>query len=685
MSVTLKRVDKFLNQAGREVARITTRLTMWRGINNLRIQQSLDLVAGTHKMNKWDLIFPLKPSATTTSVLLPDDSTRVFAGDFTVRQTAHDEWRMDGVDFSGRLAGVGAVDGMAIGMRHFWQLHPSGLRREGNDFRLEICPGTTNRIQVLEEGFGRTQEIWLHFGRTNNAIPLADLGRMLDAPLLGRTSADQYVDSAAIGNVALAIPGNNPAIEETMAISVDELLARRENFAEYDYGIEGFGDYFSAKRNTSYWGAMQQEYDPAAVMLMQFMRTGEISYLEPALESAWHYADVDIAPYGGAFQHRATRHHLEAWIAKLFTVELIEQARNSSEYDGTINGLIAWAELAYDSGFTAKLERWINHEQENGAIGAEIKDRALLMIGANEVLEIEASLEAGGEIDMLEMATGIAGHPRSQALGFTDPNTQFEPFFDLFGGSWENFPSFHVDNDPIPDYRHMGSHAVIQGVTWAYFLTGEPRLGEVALKFARHHTKYVIPAAIENVIDVHVNSSNKVFTRNVAWPLVNTLTLLDLTTGQNQHQQLHADLQAAADLCAQTLIEIDYTRIRSSINAGITMEALAEYHRLKPSRVIADYLIEIAQNWSQQLYNWSKHGFHNEPNRSDEPGSGVTGLCVYGLAYAHTLDPNPDLGAVVLDAWEHFPQTTSYGKAFGMHYRGAPRAMKLIRAQQTPN
>jgi len=685
LRVTLKRTDTFLSSLGREVARITTRISIWREVSELKIQQSLDVIGGTHKMDKWDLIFPLNNNANSTAILLPDNSVQEFNNNFSLRQVEHDAWRLDGADFSGRLPGVVAVDGMAIGMRHFWQLHPSGIQRQADELRLELCPGTINNIEVLEEGFGRTQDIWLHFGSPSNAPPLADFGNLLARPMHGKTTPQQYLESGASGDFALAILGSNPQLEESIANSADELLNRREAFAVHDYGIEGFGDYFSATRNPSYWGAMQQEYDPTSVMLIQFQRTGDVAYMEAALESAWHYADVDISPYGGAFQHRAARHHLETWIAKQFRAELVNQARNASEYDSTIDGLIDWAGVAYGPDFANKLERWVGHEQENGAIGAEIKDRAFLMIGMNEVLEIESQLSATGGLTMFQMAEGISQHQRSQELGFTDATSQFDDFFALFGGSWADFPSFHVDNDPIPDYRHMGSHGVIQGVTWAYLLTGEARLGIVAKKFAKHQIDHVVPTAIAHIEDVRDNSSNRIYSRNIAWPLINAISLLELTEGQAEYSQLNAELNAAATWCANTLITLDYARIRSSINAGLSMEALAEYHRLNPRQDIADYLSGLAQYWTENAYDQDLHAFHNEPDKSDTPSSAISGLCIYGLMYAQQFNSDPGLAAVTEDAWNYLAQETSYGKSFAMHYRGAPRALKLFREQQIAN
>jgi len=55
------------------------------------------------------------------------------------------------------------------------------------------------------------------------------------------------------------------------------------------------------------------------------------------------------------------------------------------------------------------------------------------------------------------------------------------------------------------------------------------------------------------------------------------------------------------------------------------------------------------------------------------------------LMYAQQFNSDPGLAAVTADAWNYLAQETSYGKSFAMHYRGAPRALKLFREQQIAN
>ncbi|MCH2112604.1 MAG: hypothetical protein MK213_07080, partial [Planctomycetes bacterium] len=395
-AATVKRQDTWVDSDGLPTWNITTRLTLFRASKKVRLQQSVDLVRGTHKMEQWSLGFPATGNA-SVHLLLPDESLAELQGDFRVRQTAADTWRKDGVDYLGELPGVLQVGSIAFGLSQFRNLFPSGFRRENDLFHFEFCTATDRRVLALEEGFGRTRELWIEMAPPGEQVHAQEFSQAFNYPAIAHASPSQYIASGAFGSMGEALSGDHPALEQALATSVDAILARRESYSDYDIGLIGFGDDFAGRKNASYWGALQQEYDPMSVLFQQFARTGAVGFLRPAMDSAWHYADVDIAPYGGAFQHRSPVHHLETWIAHEMSAALASEATASPYWDGTVHGLLAWVDAVYEEGFRQKMEGWLEHEQRSGANADELQKRGLLMVACNEINAMLPELTINGK------------------------------------------------------------------------------------------------------------------------------------------------------------------------------------------------------------------------------------------------------------------------------------------------
>ncbi len=680
LSVTLLRRDELAEGGGRVVARLTTRVTVWRGHPAVRVRHSLDLLRGAHAIEAWDLVLPLDAPGGQARIVDTDGSVELVSGDFDRRQVDQDTLRRDGNDETGRLPGVVGFAGTLVGARDFWQLCPSALRRAGDTLHLELCPAVDGRREALDAGFGRTQELWLEVGASADSRDPSAFADALAAPLLVHAEADWYCDSEALGPLAAAVPGDHTALEEDLAQSTDLLFWKRDLTPESNYGIQHYGDFYDRENGAGYWGALQQEYDPAWVILQQFLRTGDADYLQPGLQLAWHYADVDVAWYGGCFQHRATSNHARAQMARVVAATLRAQWQAWPQYDGTVANAVSWVSETYHPGFAAKVEEWLLPEQSRGATGEEEIELVFCIVGLHEVNTIGESINLAPEATLRDAIDWYAAQPEMQALGFTDPVAQFADFFAFYGGDWDNFPSFHVDDLPVPQERHNGGHSLIQGVILAHLLTGDPRLRDVALAFGRHEADQVAPWAIDTTVNAREQTSSYLQMRDVAWPVINLLSIVDLCDQMSGEQQLHDDALAAATACVTVLIETPVARYASSIQAGVGLEALTLWHRRTGHPSARIYLHELARTWAANQYDWSAHAFRYKSYGATEAFKGMSGLMMLGLAYSETLEHDDTLRTTLDDAWANLPSSTSYAKAYSMVYRGAGRSMALIRA-----
>ncbi|MBC8329297.1 MAG: hypothetical protein H8E31_11175 [Planctomycetes bacterium] len=685
LSVSLLRQDELVDAGGRPVARLSTRVTVWRGSSAVRVEHSLDLLRGSHAIESWDLVLPLAAPGVQSRIVDTDGSLETVSGDFDRRQVDQATLRRDGIDETGRLPGVVAFDGTLVGARNFWQLNPSALRRAGDTLHLELCPAVDGRREALDAGFGRTQELWIQVGPEADLRDPAAVALGLEAPLYLHADAAWYCGSEVLGPLAPALAGDHTELEELLAQSTDLLFWRRDLAPDWNYGLQHFGDFFDRANGVAYWGAQQQEYDPAWIILQQFMRTGDPDYLQPGLETAWHYADVDVSWYGGAFQHRATSNHVRSQMAKIVGATLRGRWESWGQYDGSVSNAFDWVAETYHSGFAAKVHKWILPEQSRGASGEEEIALLFCIVGLFEVNTIGESVVPQEGDTLYDLAVLFSQQPEMQALGYHDPDAQFADFFGFYGGDWDNFPSFHVDDLPVPQERHSGGHSLIQGVVLAHLLTGSPRLREVALSFGRHEVDEVAPWAIDAIVSNREYTSEYLQMRDLGWTVVDLLSVAELTEEMPGEEQLHADALSAAADCVATILETPVERYASSIQAGLVLEGLVHWDRRTAAPAARAYLHDLARTWAATQYDWAAHAFRYKSYGTTEAYRGMTGLVILGLCYSETLEHDPALYATLVDAWANLPASTSYAKAYSMTYRSTARTMAYVRNFPPPS
>ncbi len=672
LSVTVVRRDTYEAFDGRDIFLLTTRATVWRGFGGVRLQQSLDVLAGVHRIQDWTLELSLDAPPLDADLVFGDGQRHLLSGDATVIQESWDQVRIRGTSQARSQPVVYEMADLTVGLRHFWQKAPSALLRAGDDLLFSLCPNVGGQAVAMEEGFGATRELWMFLG---DAVPAdaAETARVIDAPPRMRAHADWYVASGVFGGLREPVAGIDDELELRHGESAVEILDRWDLDPDHHYGVHHYGDFFDREHSLAYWGALQQEYDPAFVALIGSIRDGDLELFDRALDMAWHYADADVSWYGGVYQHRATSHHVESWIAGLFGDSFQSECHTSGLYDGSLDSVWRWVDQHYGANYQQDLEDWVNLEVKHGAEGPELEDRLFHMVGHNLVQEIAEDLGLGGSGTVYDYAAAIALDPRAQARGYADPVADFQPFFDLHGGSWAEFPSFHVDDHPVPVQRHQGGHSLAQGLALAHLMSGEPRLREVALRIGRHHAEELVPWEVDHAIELRTAGTEPLPARRLGWPLINLVMLLTMTEGMAEEEGLHKAMEVAATSCAEELALVDPLRLDSSIQAGVMLEGLADWYRLSFDPDTKDKLVEVAQHWALHHYDWNEHAFLHRVSDPLSAMSGMTGLVIYGIAFANRLEPHGEVGSVVQDAWANLPRKTSYAKAYGMLYRGALR------------
>ncbi len=209
----------------------------------------------------------------------------------------------------GWAAVANARQGMAVGMREFWQNWPKAIETRADGVTVGICPefpkGLYDGKPLLEEcklyyylrdgaytfkiGAARTHELWtVFFPGEPDPQKLGQFYHAAEDPLLA-TCEPAYVSSTrALGDFPPADPKRYAGYDAWLDRALDAHLARRET--EREYGLLNFGDWYG-ERGVN-WGNL--EYDLAHGLFLQYLRTGQRRFFLRAEQAARHHIDVDV-------------------------------------------------------------------------------------------------------------------------------------------------------------------------------------------------------------------------------------------------------------------------------------------------------------------------------------------------------------------------------------------------------
>lgn len=183
---------------------------------------------------------------------------------------------------------------LTVSVADFWQNFPKAIEATDHAVTVRLFPKQFGDAHELQAGEQKTHTLTVAFGPdTTSDLPL-DWTR---APLVCRASTDWVNGSGAIPFIHADRPEHAAAI----AVAVDggdTFEHKRERVDEY--GWRHFGDVYGdheAIRKTGPQALVSHynnQYDPVAGFLYQFLRSGDTRWWTMARELAAHVVDIDV-------------------------------------------------------------------------------------------------------------------------------------------------------------------------------------------------------------------------------------------------------------------------------------------------------------------------------------------------------------------------------------------------------
>lgn len=538
------------------------------------------------------------------------------------------------------------------------------VRAKGKSSECVFVDGS----EPVDRGMGRTWEVWGFDDDPGTFVRL-----LRPVPLPRYTLA-----TGAVGRIASEVPAR---WQETFDRSLRSVYAKRDANPR-NFGWRNYGDFFDREHGLAYFGYLDQEYDPSTALWLAYARTGRIEYFDYAESLADFFRDMCLSPEGGTYQHRATINAAYATIVRTVSSSLATRIKSAPGYKPTAEGLAVATGSVYGekAGRAAK-------KQLDGMPATEpfeMRQQRLIDLLANSVLKSEEDKlrkkmekHTQAEADRLTVKDMMAVYAQSkdlQQLGYRNVDEAFAPFFRRYGGSWEDFPAFHVDILPDPTRAHTGSHSLTEMLVWAYEMTGDESYRDVVLRATRYHLDVLVPYVIETYGGT---TEKRVESRNAGWPLINLMAAWEITEGRDE--ELNGEVRVTAAKLVQLLTRIPVQMHAGGIHAGVSLEALCRYHEKTRDAECARYIPELARYWASSQWNAEKNAFNITTGDSESADDSMTGLLLYGLAYANQLTPDPQLRIAIDKATKSLEsESTNYAKRFAQLYRSTPRAFALF-------
>lgn len=528
------------------------------------------------------------------------------------------------------------------------------------------------KIEPVDRGVGRTWEVW----------GFDDAAGTVVRPLRPVIVPNYALGTGAMGLIANVVPMR---WQETFDQSVQSVYAKRDANPR-NFGWKHYGDFFDGEHGLAYMGYVDQEYDPSTALWIAYARTGRLDYFDRAESLADFFRDMCLSPEGGTYQHRATVHAAYANVVHTVSAQLEAQIKAAPGYVATPEGLARAIGSVYGEKAGRKSKEIVDKMPASEPF--ETRQRKLIHQLANSVQKsqedklkkkMEGRTQAEADrVTLKDMMMFYAQSEDLQQLGYRDAEAAFAPFFKRYGGSWKDFPTFHVDILPDPTRAHTGSHSLMEMLVWAYAMTGDEGYRDAALRATRYHLEVLIPS----VIDQYGGNSQGqlVESRNAGWPLINMMAAWDLT--QRRDPDIHREVRRAADQLVRLLTSVPVRQHQGGIHAGVSLEGLCRYHEKTKDAGCARYITELARFWASSQWSESKNAFNLAVDQPETADASMTGLLLYGLAYANQLAPDAQLRAAIEKSTRSLEsESTNYAKRFGQLYRSTPRAYAFINAK----
>ena len=273
------------------------------------------------------------PAAGKAWVFAPSSGEYVFGGAASHGKSGNaKEEKSDRLGWIGTGSSRGAV---AVGLRAFWQMYPSGLEISEDGLKIAMISGRAENGVELYPGTARTNYIRLAFLDSFDSAKLRSAAASCQKPLLVTADPSHYCrGSEAVGKIIerSARPGNdvNAEIIEHLNDEFDKGLqemwkfvdGREKNgvtvegygFLEWGEGMHHIWEYgIDDPYNISWDG---HYYDLPHMCLTEFLRSGNFSWYDYSLSRAWNQMDVHVTHfepdnfYNGSNRYCPPREHV---------------------------------------------------------------------------------------------------------------------------------------------------------------------------------------------------------------------------------------------------------------------------------------------------------------------------------------------------------------------------------------
>ncbi len=183
----------------------------------------------------------------------------------------------------------------AIGtsLPHFWQNFPKALEASDASLTLRLFPGQFSDLHELQGGEQKTHECWLSFGTDTVSVQPLDWCR---SPTLACVDPAWTLASGAVPLLAPLHPDHaafvQPAIDGSHRFEL-----KREVIDQYGWRNFGeiYGDHESVRQpDPPVVSHYNNQYDPVAGFIFQYLRTADPRWWIAADELATHVADIDV-------------------------------------------------------------------------------------------------------------------------------------------------------------------------------------------------------------------------------------------------------------------------------------------------------------------------------------------------------------------------------------------------------
>ncbi|MEW5767291.1 MAG: fibronectin type III domain-containing protein, partial [bacterium] len=181
--------------------------------------------------------------------------------------------------------------GLTTGCRLFWQNFPKSLEvNDSGEVYVGLWPDDWAVPHLFRAGQHKGHEVFYYFHTGNHSEAQSeDIAKSFHYPLFSRCTSEYYCETL---KTTAPEDYTNFLIHEGWAdVSVSGIENEREN--SDCYGWRNFGDsYRDGDKVTRYWG--NNEFDFGWCMLNQFLRKGDLAFLDNGLYMSQHMRDIDI-------------------------------------------------------------------------------------------------------------------------------------------------------------------------------------------------------------------------------------------------------------------------------------------------------------------------------------------------------------------------------------------------------